>query len=210
MGPTINNVANPLVLPELIQGTEQFHDLPALVTVEDFKKFLTVSGDGEDDNLEELLLSVVNDIKRPDSLGIEFSPAMWKLNVDLNSYAKYAFLPKWNGGMFTSVSWNADGEELSTTFSALSDFEEIFNLPLVKVSSGDVPSRARFTYPVGLSEGTFSPKIRELIFIEAAIRREFPLGLGDQGQDISARSPASDIIRAELAPVYNIRGLLLR
>ena len=84
----------------------------------------------------------------------------------------------------------------------------VINYKLYETTAVPVPATVIVAYSTGFGGDYLPDSIKQLIFIEAALRREFPLGVGDRGEVIAARPPASELIRAEWAPVYDLHGIL--
>ena len=213
----LREVANPVVAPELIRPTPADESLPPNVSLSEFKGYLGVAHGDEDANLTALLLTVINEIKHPTSLGVECTAASWQLRTPLNG-RRVVYLPRYSGPTIQTASFDADGGaamvtdedgvKSAVTWEEIPAADRVTNLHFIYTEADPLPVNCTFTYSIGLAGTRLPDAIKQLIFIEAAFRREFPMGVGDRGEPLVARPPAADLIRAEWRPIFDLHGFL--
>ena len=203
----LRDIANPVIDTETINSGEVSTDLPDSVSLEKFKQYIRIAHDSEDDNLKMLLLGAINKFKLPGSLGIDPNPeAKWKMAASLCG-KRYVYLPRHNGGEFTTLNYNSDGETIEATWEITGLESSPFNLSVVKVTSDEVPSITIFNYPVGFSTDTMPGDIVKMIFIDAFHSRQFPFGADDRGMGIDPEVPAVSFIQAQWAMITDLTNI---
>ena len=203
----LREVANPVVAPELIRPTPADESLPSNVSLSEFKGYLGIAHGDEDANLTALLLTVINEIKHPTSLGVECTAASWQLRTPLNG-RRVVYLPRYSGPTIQDACFDADGNAVTVVWQDIPDQKKVTNLHFIYTETDPLPVNCTFTYSIGLAGTRLPDAIKQLIFIEAGFRREFPMGVGDRGEPLVARPPAADLIRAEWRPIFDLHGFL--
>ena len=190
----LRQIANPVILPESVIVASQLVSIPDSV-LKQFKDYLGIAYDSEDANLRLLLLTRFREIAQPTSLGINLQVQTWKLSVDIYG-CDFVYLPRYNGMNLSFIDFDSDGNVITTPdWDSPSLFNRVDNIALVE-NVGDVrPERTEFTYTVGWNADQFPLDVLQMVFMECAFRRDFPLGVDERGQRLDAESEAVERAR---------------
>ena len=203
----LRDIANPVIIPEFIRVGEHVNEPPSSVTLADFKSYLGISHDSEDENLSALIVSFCNELAHPTSIGIPPIETTWTMRVPLGG-KRVVYLPRYNDANFTTVNYDATGEVISTTWEEAGAEDWLPGIRFLVTEATDLPTSTAFAWSVGYTGTNFPDPVRRLIFMEAAFRREFPLGVGDTGQPLIERPPAVDLKRAEWGMILDLNNYL--
>ena len=103
----LDDVANPVIVPELIQVGNIADDLPESWLVQ-FRQYMGIAHTSEDDRLRDLLLGLVNEIGDPVSLGIALTVRRWSISINLDG-KRTVYLPRHNGMNTATLDYDVDG-----------------------------------------------------------------------------------------------------
>ena len=197
------DIANPVIVPEVInvQGTSA--EVPDSL-LEDFRTYIGNPPQSENDNLKRHLKSVLDEIGDPSSrIGIELGIRTWQITVPLNG-KRVVYLPNWNRVNVDAVSVDSAGKGIEEIeWTELAATNKPSRVPLVTTDTATLPANVLFTYTSGFNNDLPDP-IRALVFIEASFRIEFPVGVGDRGEDLVAIPAAARKIRREWQMVTDL------
>ena len=196
-------VSNPVVIPEGITVGKAITSLPASVTVEGLKSWLQLTGEEEDGLLEVLLLAVLNDLSSPTSyIGLPPENLTWAQRISMRG-GNCVYLPRYNGTSYTTIAYDAAGEVMDADWEAAPS--GYANIKLVGTRNNLVDS-VDMAWSVGLTD--YPQELINLAYMEAGFRREFPLGVGDRGEDIVERSAAAELVRKEWRMILDVTNYL--
>ena len=196
----LRDVANPTIVPESILPGSKITELPANVSLAGFKAYLGIAHNSEDSNLTMLLLGVLNDVARPTSMiGLPPVSTVWLMTVQLNGKS-VIYLPRFNGGNYATLSYDENDALVDVEWYEVSEIERpntSIAVSLIRTDATPLPDRVAVSWSVGEIGSDYPDAVKQMIYMEAGMRREFPLGLGDKGETLVDQSPASVLIRKE-------------
>ena len=196
----LSDIANPEIAPEFISVQASDDKLPGSF-LDQYKGYLGIAHDSEDDNLADLLSTVLEEIGHPTALGINLFVQTWNLSVDLNG-RRIVYLPRYNGVNVSTLDYDSDGNVIEGI-----EWEQVVQplpIELYTTDADTLPVRTDFSYTVGFNPESYPKPVRRLVFMESAYRREFPHGVDDRGNDIVALPSAARRIRREWQPIYDL------
>ena len=188
----LDDVANPVIVPELIQVGNIADDLPESWLVQ-FRQYMGIAHTSEDDRLRDLLLGLVNEIGDPVSLGIALTVRRWSISINLDG-KRTVYLPRHNGMNTATLDYDVDGNLIDGV--EWSQIVQPLPIALYKTDADPLPVRTDFTYTVGFNPETYPRPVRQMLFMEALFRREFPLGVDERGRDLVSVPEAVERVRA--------------
>ena len=189
----LDDIANPVIVPERILVGSIADKLPESF-LDLFKNYMYIAHDGEDDNLTDLLLGVLNEIGDPVSLGIALQVRTWSLSIDLVDGKRIVYLPRHNGMNTTSLNYDADGNLMEGV--EWSKVIQPMPIDLYTTDADPLPVRTDVTYTVGFNAESYPRRVRQMAFMECAFRREYSQGVDERGRDVISMPEAVERVRA--------------
>ena len=201
------DIANPVIVPESVIVSRRSDILEAIPEwlLTEFKGYLSIVHNSEDAKLKSLLLSCFREIAQPTSyMGLSLGVSTWKLRVELGD-CKYVYLPRYNGMNHSTLDYDADGELIGTAaWDVLSPDKRLGEVSLFVNADSIMPASTEFTYTVGLNPEAFPAIVKQMCFMDAGFRREFPLGVDERGAPLVERPPSVELIRDEWAMITDL------
>ena len=201
----LRDIANPVIRPEAIIVSEILSRVPASL-LSGFKEYLGISHDSEDTNLSNILVAILREIAHPTSLGLSMNIGTWKMRVLLYSCA-YVYLPRYNGMNLSVLNFDTNGVTMEAEWKQAGIYESPGNISMVKTDADEIPYLTEFEWTVGFNPEDFPPAVRQMVYMEAGFRREFPLGVDDRGQSVPELPRAVELIRDEWMMKSDLRGV---
>ena len=205
----VRQIANPIVEPDRIIPAVAIESLPDSIPLQEFKDYLGVSHDGEDNKLTAILLAIINELAHPTSIGLVPYKASWSLSLPLMGNEKYVYLPRLSG-TFKTLGYDADGKSVEIDWAEAPIRDTGGNINLI-VANDALPAwgSVTVTWGVGYAD-RFPGRVKQAIFMWAGFVREFPLGVGDMGQALIERPPAVDLVLAEWGYIRDLNHVFGR
>ena len=191
----LRDIANPVIQPESVIVVSQTASIDD-TALSKFKDYLGIVHNTEDPNLRFLLLTRFREVGLPTSLGINLNVQTWKMVVDLGG-CDYVYLPRFNGMNVSTIDYDVDDNVISTpSWETVKLAERVDNIPLMQNNGDERPVRTEFTWTVGFNFNQYPLEILQMIFMECAFRRDFPLGVDDRGQRVEEMPQSVEYTRA--------------
>ena len=197
-------IANPVINPGAVIVSDVITQVSDSL-LQEFKEYLGIVHNSEDSNLKRILLAILKEIARPTSVGLSMGVSVWSLRVELCGNS-VVYLPRYNEVNFSVLNFDSSGNTINADWSLIGAHLRPGNLALMETETDPLPFASTFTYTVGFNEEDFPNAVKEMVFMWAGFRREFPLGVGDAGQDISELPRAVELVMDEWQMKTDLRG----
>ena len=188
----LREIANPVISPESIIVSDVISEITPSV-LQEFKEYLGFRHTAEDANLSRLLLAVLREYARPTSVGLAMNIATWTMRVEL-AECRVVYLPRYNGMNLSVVNFNENGLAVEADWSLVGAHLSPGNIELVTTDADPLPFLSQFEYTVGFNEDDYPDPVKQSAFMYAGFNREFPLGVGDAGQEIPEVPRAVELV----------------
>ena len=205
----LSDIANPLIVPELISLQSAIVNITADDSI--FVDYMNYWGRGSLINSDMarqsiiLLAAVLSEYEYPQSMGISLDPnAKWSMRFELDG-KKIIYLPRHNGGAITTTDYDSDGNVINATWERVNQPANVgIGLKFIEVTSEVIPHETIIVWPVGFSLATLPPAIKKLIYQEANYLTLS--GVKDDGSNLPEKPAAVEYNRSLWQPIYDLEA----